>query len=204
MSYVCVVITVITVTTIFFEMYQPEVPQNVGEDTNSRFQEFSSILGAITSVLSTMLVMYERYKKTRKELREISEKRRIKAKYPGLSVVGVFLNRFDNSYVIAKNIISLTLCVYILLVVLTPVPMKLGIIYFLIAYLVILFMQSYAINYRVKKGYYLTNESETRELIDFIRSNSDDIDFTDKNMRIISKRDLEDAVLTEMRRVPAT
>ena len=133
-----------------------------------------------------------------------TKSRKIRAKFPELSVVGVFLNRFDASYVAAKNAVSITFCTYILLATFTPLQLRLGVVYFLSTYLITLIAQSFVTNYRVKKGYYLNNESETRELIDFIRANSDDIDFTGTNLKIVSNRDLEDVVFSEMSRVPLT
>jgi len=139
-----------------------------------------------------------------KENKDKERVRKIKIKYAGLSVVGVFLNRFDKSYTVAAAIISATLVIYMVLAQITPVRVRVETVYLLLAYFGILVTQRSILKYRIRRGYYLNNESEARELIDFIRSNSDDIDFTGTNLKIVSKRDLEDVVLGEMGRIPAT
>lgn len=143
------------------------------------------------------------------------KRKKIRTKYPKLSVVGIFLNRFNSSHLIATNVVAITLSAYLALILIFPlfigyigtrfIPLLggRGTLLYLIAYLLILAAQRFVINYRIRKGFYLNNEGETREMIDFIRSNSDNIDFTGTNTKIVSSRDLEDIVLEKMRHIPA-
>ena len=43
----------------------------------------------------------------------------------------------------------------------------------------LLFLKEALLEYRIRNGYFGTNRSEARELIEFLVKNSDDIDFTD-------------------------
>lgn len=153
------------------------------------------VLGVIIGfLLGLIYVLPERKKRRAKKTRE---------KYPGLSVVGVFANRLENSIMYASSLLVITASVYLTISIRqdmlwfdAKVPIAFAVCYVGIS------LNRFITRYRIKKGYYLDNESDARELVNFIRDNADDIDFTGNNKKIISERDLEDIVLNQMRRVP--
>ncbi|RWX48247.1 hypothetical protein VT98_11713 [Candidatus Electrothrix communis] len=51
----------------------------------------------------------------------------------------------------------------------------------LLAFLSLLIVKERLVEYRIRKGLFGTNRTETKALIDFIIKNSDDIDFNDSN-----------------------
>jgi len=56
-------------------------------------------------------------------------------------------------------------------------------------------LKIYLMNYRIKKGYWGTNEHEAREVIYFILKNSEKIDFTDddgKPKKLVNLKDLKE------------
>lgn len=121
-----------------------------------------------------------------------------------LSVLGAFLKGFQNSTQYAQRVILSASVIYVLLLVSTPIEMKEGIVFTLIATYLTLVLQRVVLIYRVRKGYYLNCEGEVRELINFVIENADEIDYTGDNGEIISARDIEDIVLETMNSVPAT
>lgn len=120
---------------------------------------------------------------------------KIKEKYPGLSVIGVFLNRYQATQAIAQNLLSILISLYVIATAVTPLTFEWQFIVAPFIFLVALLCNGLITKYRIRKGYYLNNERETRELIKFIKDNADDIDFTSGSRKILSPEDLEDIVL---------
>jgi len=128
-------------------------------------------------------------------VRKRSRAKRVKARYPGLSVVGVYLDKFQVAQIAAQNLLSLSIGLYILFTLLTRLPIRWDVVATSGFFLTVLLANGFVTRYRIKKGYYLNSEQETRELIKFIKENADNIDFTGGNGRILSQNDLEDIVL---------
>lgn len=128
-----------------------------------------------------------------------SEKaKRLKEKYRNFSVVGVFLDRFKASHVIAQNMLAVSQIIYIAVASLTPLPIRWEILGVSTFFLLMLWADNFITQHRIKHGYYLSNEAESRELIKFIQNNSSDIDFTGGDRKILSKKDLEEVVLGQV------
>lgn len=147
-------------------------------------------------ITATLLVVNRRSSEKREK--KIPKAKKIKAKYPGLSIVGVFLDRSQSTHVVSQNIASLALGLYLTVSFLTPLPIRWDAVIISAVFLAMLLLDSFITRFRIRKGYYLNNEEETRELIKFIRDNADDIDFTDGNKKIFSKEDLEEVVLGQV------
>lgn len=179
---------------------------NPGMEPLSLREQASMVSWAVAMVIggSTALAMFASmvslFLATRSRLRinRSAKAKKIKAKYPGFSVVGVFLERFMSSHIVAQNILCVSLGIYIAATFLTPLPIRWDVLGISTFFLVMLLVDNFVTQYRIRKGYYLNNEAESRDLIKFIKNNADDIDFTDGNRKILSKNDLEEAVLGQI------
>lgn len=159
----------------------------------------NTALTLLASVLAVVLVLVlaRRFSVSAEEKnrREKSRARRLKGKYKNLSIVGVYLNRYQDFYDSSKAILLVSICTHIIIVQSTPIPFRIDFLIVPIVFLVSITLQKFIVSYRIKKGFYLNNEAEAREMIKFIRDNSDDIDFNDGSREILSKSDLEEIVL---------
>lgn len=152
---------------------------------------------SVMLVLTVILYSINKYFSEKRE-KKIPKAKKIKARYPGLSVVGVFLDKSRSTHIVAQNILSLTLGLYVMVSFLTPLPTRWDAVIIIALFLAMLLLDNFITQFRIKKGYYLNNEEETRDIIKFIRDNADDIDFTDGDRKILSKNDLEEIVLGQV------
>ena len=147
------------------------------------FNPFFSLL-VKTLVLSDSLVRERRQAK----IREI---------YPKLSVVKIIQKRREDKIYQARYL----LLIATLFCILSNIFFDLGISNFFpvifIATFILLNLESFLFDYRIRKGWYGTNETEAREIVKFILDNSDNIDFTDggSTKSVINPEDIREIAI---------
>ncbi|HEY0602148.1 MAG TPA: hypothetical protein VGD58_04510, partial [Herpetosiphonaceae bacterium] len=125
------------------------------------------------------------YTYCRKRVRQSKDKK-LKKTYPSVSIINIMLQRKEKSSELIEA--SLLLSALGLLFVSAR---QAGLIVLLV--LILFIIRINIIKFRIRKGYYGTNEYEAREIIQFILDNSQSIDFTDDGTpkRIVTPEDLE-------------
>lgn len=128
-------------------------------------------------------------------------------KYRDLSVIGIFRDRLEAYSYLSRFIALATLFLYIIVSRFTFIDFSTGIA---LPFLIFFLLQSLYLavsNYRITRGFYLNNEIEARELINFVQANSSNIDFTDGDGRakkIITSADLEDITMDLLGEIQGT
>lgn len=125
-----------------------------------------------------------------------TRKLNVKVKYPGLSVVRIMsLKREGASYYSIALFVS-GLMLYMAYTAITEHPSSSAVIAVLLAGAGFVLLREKLHLYRVTKGFFGNNEAEAREIIRFILSNSENIDFTDggKQKPVFSKEEINDII----------
>ncbi|MDJ0509844.1 MAG: hypothetical protein QNJ64_11395 [Crocosphaera sp.] len=130
------------------------------------------------------------------------------SKYPKLSIVRIFANKLEPKKLYSTYLLLITTAGYSILGLLWD---KLDInIYFILGVLIyasLLYLNTFLVNFRIKKGFYGGNEFEAREIINFIEENSETIDFSDGNTpkKLFNEEDLkeiEEEIMLELNGFP--
>lgn len=93
-------------------------------------------------------------------------------------LLGFLLAKKARQSSVAYFFLFLSLILYWYLSALSIIPVRIGVLLFISALIIALFIGQQLLEYRIKKGLYGTNEYEAREIIEFILSNKDKSDFT--------------------------
>lgn len=125
-------------------------------------------------------------------LRKYKEK--IKKQYPNLSVVGIMSLKREKSAYYSITVLIFSLMLYVSPSILGLYSVNLIVVTILLSGAALLLIREKLVQFRVNSGFYGQNESEAREIINFILSNSNDIDFTDggKKKPIFSENNIEE------------
>ncbi|MGK7887049.1 MAG: hypothetical protein AB4057_20775 [Crocosphaera sp.] len=116
------------------------------------------------------------------------------SKYCKLSIVRIFANKLEPPKLCSAYLLFIAMIGYdILGLFLNEIKIN---IYFLLGVLIyasLLYLNTFLVNFRIKKGFYGGNEFEAREIINFIEENSETIDFTDGNSpkKLFNEEDLK-------------
>lgn len=140
------------------------------------------------------IIILTTYSKISKmDIRELSENN-IKKQYPKLSVVGIFLQEGVNKSTFLIQVLAGSSLVYAAFSYKHTGQPSLIVLTSPIVILILIILRDRITEYRVRNGFYGSNEYEAREIIKFIISNSKNIDFTDggKAKKIISEADLRE------------
>lgn len=130
------------------------------------------------------------------------------SKYLRLSIVGIFKNKLDNKNIYAVYLVLIATALYTILGIFWE---KFEInIYFILGtstYVFLFYLNSFLVNFRIRKGFYGGNEFEAREIINFIEQNSDNIDFSDGDSpkKLFNEEDLkeiEKEIMIELNGLP--
>lgn len=122
--------------------------------------------------------------------------RPIKKNYPKLSIIGIMRERKDNQKFRTIYLLLITTIIYIFAGKLFNFAISNIFLWILLGSILLISLELLIFNYRVNQGWYGSSELETREIIDFIVKNSEDIDFTDGNnpKSIIKPEDIQQVV----------
>jgi len=117
-----------------------------------------------------------------------------KQQYPYLSIVAIFFKRKLESSKKLVLILSAVSLNYYIFAWIVSIPMDENILLVWIGICSLLLLKLYILSFRIKHGYYGNNRKETIEIINFIISQSENIDFTDGDglKKIFSKEDLKE------------
>ncbi len=97
------------------------------------------------------------------------------------TIVGVMLLEKAKKGTIQQAILLLAIVVYLFIVWFTASDISQFLLLFLTVLLLAVFLDQKLIEFRIRKGWYGSNEFETRELIEFITLHSNKDDFNDGN-----------------------
>ncbi len=130
---------------------------------------------------------------------------KVKEKYPNLSIVAIIYQKKlrQTRWALLTFVLS-SILVLGQARTAEPYPPLIMIIPFVLAAL--LYLSNNLLLYRILRGWYGNNEREAREIIQFIRQESSDIDFTDggKPKKIMTDADLEEIRQSVARAVPSS
>ena len=117
-----------------------------------------------------------------------------KKRYSNLSIVGIMLKRRTMNNYISILLIIGSVFIYILSNNIFEYQVEPLLLLFFVMLIIFSFLHNYFFKYRVINGFYGTNEQECREILNFIISEYDKIDFLDngKRKKIISENDLQE------------
>ena len=120
----------------------------------------------------------------------------IKSQYPGLSVVGIMSLKKEGRSYFAISILVTALMLYMAYSAIAEHSISIAVITVSLLGAGFVLIREKIYQLRIKKGFFGNNESEAREIINFILSNSDNIDFTDggKRKSVFSKEEIEGMV----------
>ncbi|HAT2715243.1 TPA: hypothetical protein ACSP71_003187 [Aeromonas hydrophila] len=115
------------------------------------------------------------------------------------TIVGVMLLEKAKKGTIQQSILILAIVAHLFIVWLTGSDISQFVLLFLAVLLLAVFVDQKLIEFRIRKGWYGSNEFETRELIEFITLHSNKDDFNDGNgaKRIIPNPEADLAVAHE-------
>lgn len=143
------------------------------------------------NLTESLATKYTKYTKS-----DSKQNKRIKKNYPKLSIVGIMRERKVNQKFQTIYLLLIATIVYVFASKFLNFAISNIFLIVLFGSVVLITLESLIFNYRINKGWYGSNESEAREIIDFIVKNSDDIDFTDGNnpKSIIKPEDIKQVV----------
>ena len=117
------------------------------------------------------------------------------SKYPKLSIVGIFANKLETKNIYTAYVLLITTAAYSILGILWE-KFELNIYFMLggLIYASLLYLNTFLVKFRIKKGFYGGNEFEAREIINFIEENSENIDFGDGDSpkKLFNEEDLKE------------
>jgi hypothetical protein len=145
------------------------------------------IIGVFLIILSITIGLGPEYFK--KEIKKIVKKEN----FPGESIASIMLLKLSLENRKIMMLILLTFLFQFIMIFKTNIDIYHSAIPIFIVLLIE--TKKYLMNYRIKKGYWGTNEYETIETICFILKNSEKIDFSDNDGRpkkLINFKDIED------------
>lgn len=152
---------------------------------NNRLIQYLS--GILLGVFSSLMASY--YKTLFKRYRNESKK-----EYPKLSILSIYRNISSQKLFLTQISVGISIVIYVLVSNLLNLNISLYIVLIPFSYVILVTFYEYLVSYRIKRGFYLTNEWETRNLVDFILSNANSIDFNDpggKRKQILSNQEIE-------------
>lgn len=131
-------------------------------------------------------------------LNKISRNNKISIKlsrYPKLSIVGIFRNKLEDKKINSYYFVLTATLIYSIVAIFSK-NLESN-IYFILGCLIyasLLYLNTFLVNFRIKKGFYGGNEFEAREIIHFIEENSENIDFSDGNTpkKLFNEEDLKE------------
>lgn len=137
-------------------------------------------------------------------VRKTPSKTKIKLTYPNLSVVGIMRLRNESQSNLALLIISSLMLIYTFLPYVFNVTLEWEVVLIAGVVLLLILVNKTLLNYRVGAGFYGGSEREAREIIQFIRDESSNIDFKDGggSKQIISEQDLQEIRQEVARLIP--
>ncbi len=117
-----------------------------------------------------------------------------KQQYPNLPISKIFFRRKFESFKQLILILSAVSLNYYVFVWITSKSIDESILLIWISICLVLILKLYILSFRIKHGYYGNNRKEAIEIINFIISQSENIDFTDGDglKKIFSKEDLKE------------
>jgi hypothetical protein len=95
------------------------------------------------------------------------------------TIVGVMVRRRIKSYTSSYLFLLTTLVAYILSTILVSTSLSNWFVLFIFSLIAALRINQKVLEYRIRKGYYGSNEYEAREIIDFVLAHADKTDFID-------------------------
>ena len=133
----------------------------------------------------------------------VRQEERVKAQYPRLSVVAIMLLRQRRTTFQSLALLIIAYATYVAWFALTSATPSVGAPAILVGGILLVLAKEWLFRFRVRSGLYGSSEREAREIVDFILSNADDIDFTDSGnrKRIISDADVK-GIIDDLKGLP--
>lgn len=107
------------------------------------------------------------------------KKSETESNYLGLSILSIFRKWRGNSLIYSQYTLGLGILSYIVSGLLLTGNISVGTVSTAFAFLVLCVFYSWLTDFRIDKGFFMTNEKEAKDLTSFILSKSRDIDFND-------------------------
>jgi hypothetical protein len=100
--------------------------------------------------------------------------------YPEKSIVGILLNKFNKTTILSQTIMSISIAIILIMEFIFRIKIGYDYMIILLIVLTIIKINENLIIYRIRKNYYGMNRHEIIEIVEFIKENSNKIDFMDK------------------------
>ena len=166
---------------------------------------FLGIVASLTYIIYNLLNLYlERTKEAKLQQRELKrqqlelEKRRLELKQAGYelkastessplpvklhpTIADSLVDKREKNCLILYLILSLSFLLHILACYFSNHTISVSALLFVLLLVLAVFLNQYLLEYRLKKGFYGTNEYEAREYIEFILNHQKKSDFSDGN-----------------------
>ena len=132
----------------------------------------------------------------RQKINYLEKQKKIKKDYPQLSIIGIMRQRKDSQKFQTIYLLLIVTIIYILASKFFNFVICNIFLGFLLGSILLIVLESLIFNYRINRGWYGSNESEAREIINFILKNSEDVDFTDGDSpkSIIKSEDIQQVI----------
>lgn len=145
--------------------------EEIQEIIETFFEESKAFNKIIVSINSSMYkVIYELLKSINENKNNDSENKK-EIEY---IIVNLLVNKKAKKESYSYLVLFTTLILYISIMFILSLTIKKVIIFILLGLILALYVKQKILEYRIKNGYYGTNQSEAREIISFILDNSDD------------------------------
>lgn len=165
--------------------------------SNLNYREYISVFGVVVAgiaifgsiyiekyafnILKLQITALEYFTKDLNELVSRSENKEVAVKEIAISLTYLF-NLKERNYLTKISLVFFSVALALLDYYLPWILLNYSII--CIVTLALIIIKELIVEFRIKKGWFGTNKIEAKALIEFLISNSDDIDFTDGNGKL--------------------